>query len=163
MTETFVNHCIHMFNALDERAINKKLESGELARVFAGSYTDVWKSTKIPQTYYTPIRRSLEKHRAIQIIQKGTKNTDTVLVLFGLPDAWEVDGWRDSTDLTNSSRYATLSSDVQELKKSLGGINVIMALQELERRLVKLENSSSRLDQEVKSLTIELKLQNKEK
>jgi hypothetical protein len=158
MTETFINHCITLYNALDGVATDKKLESGGIARVFVGSYTDVWKSTKIPQTYYSPIRISLAKHHAIDILQKGTKNTDTVIVLRGLPETWDIDGWRDDKGLTKSSRHAMLMADVQDLKKSLGGINVLMALQEFEKRLIKLENSSSRIEQNLSNIAVEVKL-----
>lgn len=141
MTETFVNHCIKMYQALNDRATDKELESGGTARIFVGSYFECWRSTKIAQTYYTPVRKSLERHNAIDILQKGGRSADTVIHLKGLPEAWDVDGWNDAVGLTKQRQYATLASDVKEIKESLGGINIVNALQEFERRLVALETN----------------------
>lgn len=150
MTETFINHCIKMYNALDERATDKQVESDgktTTARIFAGSYFECWKSTRIAQTYYSPVRKALERHEAIHILQKGGRSTDTVIHLRGLPDTWDVDGWNDAVGLTKTRTYARLVADVQETKKLVGGINIPEALIEVERRLdalrTEVENLSS--------------------
>lgn len=135
MTVTFINHCIKMYEALNDRATDKELEDGKTARIFAGSYFECWKSTKIAQTYYSPVRKALERHEAISILQKGGRSADTVIHLRGLPDAWDVDGWNDSVSLTKTRSYARMVSDVEETKRLVGGINIPEALREVERRL----------------------------
>jgi len=143
MTETFINHCIKMYESLDALSTDKELDSGKTVRVFIGSYMNTWKSTKISQTYYSPVKKALTRHGAIEVLQRGGRSTDTVIHLCGLPDTWEIDGWNDRVGLTSSTNYARLASEVEGIKKSLGGINVIAALQELEKRLVALEKSLS--------------------
>ena len=140
MTETFINHCISMYNSLDERAIAKKLDSGESAKVFAGSYYACWRSTKISQTYYSPVRKALERHGSILILQRGGRQVDTVIVLQGLPDEWDVNGWRDKSDLTATTNYAKLASALREVEKSIGGMNVVKALDSIAKRLDKIES-----------------------
>lgn len=151
MTVTFINHCIKMYDALNERAIDKTLESGAEARVFAGSYTEVWQSTGIAQTYYSPVRKALERHEAILVLQRGGRNVDTVIVLKGLPETWDIDGWRDNSDLTRSTSIARLSVEVSEVKKALGGLDVTSALVEVEKRLVALEEAVVLLQDHIKS------------
>lgn len=156
MTETFVNHCITVYNALDDRAKIHDLKSGDKARVFAGSYTEVFKATGLSRTYYTSTRRALEKHNAILIIQKGSRGADTVIALRGLPENWEIDGWNDGR-LTKPPEYDRLRIEVQEqladIKKDTGGINVAAALMQFESRVEKLEKQVAELQKQTKSKT----------
>lgn len=142
MTNTFVQHCITLYTALDDRAKTQKLQSGDKARVFAGNYTDVFAATKLSRTYYTSTRKALEKHNAILILQRGGKGTDTVIVLRGLPKTWDIEGWNDG-HLTIRREPATVEG-VEELRaeilKTTGGINVIAALAQFEERVVALES-----------------------
>lgn len=141
MTETFVQHCITMYNALNDRARTQVLESGLKARVFAGSYSEAWEATGISRTYYSSIRKSLERHNAIQVLQRGGRGADTVIVLNDLPTEWDVSGWLDGTDkdLTPRPDYATLEARVEELEKLLGGIDVVTALADFQSRVETLE------------------------
>jgi hypothetical protein len=141
MTDTFIQHCITLYQALDDRAKILELPSGEKARVFAGNYTEVYQATALSRTYYSSTRKALEKHDAILILQRGARGADTVIVLKGLPESWDVEGWNDGSgkSLTNGRDYATLCSDVDTLKDSLGGINVVAALTEFEKRVKALE------------------------
>lgn len=145
MSEVFIQHCIATYEALDAVSIDKKLESGETARIFAGKYSEVWASTGIAQTYYSPVRRSLIKHGAIHVLQRGGRSTDTVIALLGLPKAWKVEGWLDKGDLTNAADYATLSAAIRELATNQGGINIPKALIEIEKRLVSVEKDIGEL------------------
>ena len=141
MTETFVQHCITMYTALDDRARIQDLESGGKARIFAGSYGEAWESTGISRTYYGSVRKALERHNAIQILQRGGRGADTVIVLNGLPDQWDIEGWNDGQQkrLTKAPEYAMLEARIEELEKSLGGLDVVTALAEFEKRVVNLE------------------------
>jgi hypothetical protein len=134
-----------MYDELHSRAIDKKLQSGETARVFTGSYVDAWKATGIAQSYYTPIRRALEAHGAITILQRGGRNVDTVIVLIGLPDVWEdIPG-----GLTDGPKYASLNATVKDIERRLGGMNVAAALQEIEMRLTEVEVLTKKLSREM--------------
>lgn len=141
MTDTFIQHCITLYNALDDRARIQKLPSGDKARVFAGNYTEAYHATGLSRTYYSSTRKALEKHNAILVLQKGSRGADTVLVLRGLPETWDIEGWNDGSGkvLTTGRDYATLRSDVDTLQESLGGINVKAALLQFEKRVIALE------------------------
>lgn len=146
MTDTFVQHCITMYTALDDRAYMKDLDSGGQARIFVGSYNEAFESTGISRTYYSGIRNALERHNAIQILQRGARSVDTVIALHGLPDKWDIDGWNDGQDkrLTKRADYAMLEARIEELEKSLGGIDVVAALAEFEKRVVNLERKNNK-------------------
>lgn len=151
MTETFVQHCESLFNALVDRSRIQELESGEKVRIFAGRYSEVWRATGISQTYYKPVRNALERHGAILILQKGSRSADTVIVLRELPkeDEWQIDGWADGSDLTKPDQSATLMAEVEEIKKLLGGINIVAALAEMEKRLEAVEVELKKISKSV--------------
>lgn len=151
MTETFIQHCITLYEALADRSSIKELDSGGKARVFAGRYSEVWQSTGLSQTYYKPVREALERHNAILILQKGSRNADTVIVLRDLPKEheWQINGWRDGSGLTSPSEYDTLRAELDEIKKSQGGINVVAALEQFEKRVVALEVEVSKISKKL--------------
>jgi hypothetical protein len=124
-----------------DRSTIKEISGGEKVPVFAGKYSDVWQATGISQTYYKPVREALERHGAILILQKGSRAADTVIVLRDLPneDEWNIDGWRDGSGLTNPPESDTLRTQVEEIENRLGGINVVAALAEFEKRVETLE------------------------
>lgn len=144
MTSTFILHCEKFYNAIDEVSTDIEAD-GKTVRRFAGKITEVWKSTGIAQTYYTPVTKCLERHSAILRVQTGGRNADTVFILNGLPDQWEVDGWKgESSVLTQSGltvgqKHDKLDKRLDDLETSLGGINVLKALESMETRLKALE------------------------
>jgi len=146
MTSTFITHCISLYNALDERAIIKPLPDDTEERVFQGAIGTVYRSLGISQTYYGPIFQTLEDVGSILKLQRGGRNQDTVILLRGLPTDWPEDlGWKGESlthakPLTEDSRYAKILREVQEIGEgTIGGINVLMALAELEQRVIALE------------------------
>lgn len=145
MSETFIGHCVKFYEALNAVSIDHSLDDGEVVRRFAGKVTEVYVSTGIAQTYYSPIIKQLEKMGAIHKVQRGGRNADTVYVLNGLPDmldpVWEGVSANNSglKTLTSTHSYAKLAEQVRELDNLLGGINVLEALEELDSRLKTVE------------------------
>jgi len=139
MTDTFVTHCITFYEALEERATLKPLPSGGEALVFIGHITPVWNATGISQAYYTPVMNALERVGAVLRIQRGGRSVDTVISLEGLPDEWPDDlGWRGSK--AEDPDYAIIMENLRKINEgTIGGINVITALLEMEERLTALE------------------------
>jgi hypothetical protein len=151
MTDVFVQHCITVYEALDDRATLKhNPETDTEEKVFVGAVVQVYKSLGISQTYYSPIFRTLEDVGAILRMQKGARGQDTVIVLRGLPDEWPVGlGWKGSRSepLTEDSRYGRLLEVTQELQEgSINGINVILALTEIETRVGALESKIQKME-----------------
>ena len=158
MTPTFINHCETVYRALEERSTLQRLKDGDDVEkeylTFIGAVTPVYQSLGISQAYYGPIFQTLEDVGAILKMQQGARNIDTIIVLRGLPEvgSWpEGLGWKgkNSDPLTENSRYATLLGEIQEIAEgTIGGINVITALAELEQRIVALESKVSRQEQQ---------------
>jgi hypothetical protein len=146
MTPTFIAHCETLYRALAERATIQRFsedDSQPAELVFKGAVVPVYKSLGISQTYYGPIFETLEDVGAILKIQQGARGIDTVIVLRGLPKKWPASlGWNGarSEPLTDATRYAKLLHEVQEIQHSIGGINVLLALAELEERMIRLES-----------------------
>ena len=143
MTTTFVEHCVTVYKALEERSTIKVVASEpDPVRVFSGRVSEAYNACNISQTYYGPIFKTLEDTGALLKIQRGGRGIDSVFVLRGLPDVWPNGlGWRgkNSEPLTEDSRYGTILLEVESIKDSIGGINVVTALSDFEQRLVKLE------------------------
>jgi len=76
-------------------------------------------------------------------LQRGGRGADTVIILNDLPNEWDVSGWLDGTnkDLTPRPDSAMLEARIQELERLLGGIDVVTALAEFEKRVVSLEKA----------------------
>ena len=152
MTTTFISHCETVYRALEERATIQLLKDGEGVEkqylTFIGAVTPVFQSLSISQSYYGPIFQTLEDVGAILKMQQGTRGVDSIIVLRGLPEVWpEGLGWKGSRSnpLTSDSRYARLLVEVQEIAEgNIGGINVPLALMELEQRIAALEGKVSR-------------------
>lgn len=134
---TFTDHCETVYNALAERAtINIKTD--EL--VFTGAISQVYRSLGISQSYYSSIFDTLEEVGSILKIQKGARSVDTVMALRGLPEVWpEHLTQHPKKDLTGPEGYATLVLDVKKIQDSIGSLNVIEALINLDTRLGQLE------------------------
>jgi hypothetical protein len=151
MTPTFISHCISVYSALEERAIIKRLPDNSEALVFQGAISPVYQSLGISQTYYGPIFQTLEDVGSILKLQRGGRGQDTVITLRGLPTDWPEDlGWKGGSlthakPLTEDSRYGKILQEVQEIAEgTIGGINVPLALMELEGRVVALESKVQR-------------------
>lgn len=151
MTDTFIGHCELVYKALAERSTirtNPVTDEPELA--FVGAIVPVYKSLNLSQSYYSPIFKTLEDVGAILKVQTGGRGVDTVMLLRGLPDEWpEGLGWKGSRSnpLTEDSRYGRLLELVQEIEKgTIKGIDVILALTELESRVVALESKVQKME-----------------
>lgn len=126
---SMLDHCEAVYRALEERAT---IKDDEL--VFAGGITEVYTSLGISHSYYSKVFQRLEDAGAILKLQRGGRGVDTVIVLRGLPESWP-----EPLRLTNGTRSDTVLREVQEIKESIGGLNIKEALLDLETRLSKLE------------------------
>lgn len=147
MTETFIQHCTTLYEALEAVSVDKEAD-GQTVKVFAGKVTEVFKTTGIAQTYYSPTLRTLERSGALLKIQRGGRNADTVYVLKGLPEVWDAEGWKGegTRDLTSHRKYDRLAAEVRDINNLLGGMNVPSALTEIEQRLVAIESRLTSLE-----------------
>lgn len=145
-----VKHSQAIYDLLESKSTKEKLDGRNLP-VFRGKLYETFRESGVSQGYYTPIFRALEDGHYITIVQRGNRSVDSVVVLFERPT--------DEMDLTGASRPARVSPDelegirqeVSQIRQSLGGLNIVEALDNLERRLTKLENKQKVKDRKAKT------------
>lgn len=134
-SKAIVRHTLTVYNALKDRA---KEEGNDL--IFRGKVTEVFASTGVSQGYYSDVFKQLEGQECILYLQKGSRSTDSV-ILISHPPTPEAHRERPKSDLTNPERYANLQEDVEALKTLVGGVSLVDALITIESRLKALEES----------------------
>jgi hypothetical protein len=132
------------YELLDKAATVEEVDGSEL-RVWRGKLTEVFKELESSSKYYTPIRSLLTQSGAITIVEAGSRNRDSTVVLnHPLPTYVDlVDG-----GLTTAPSRATLLAIAQRVsalegwRETMGGINIAEALMNMEQRIVKLESKA---------------------
>jgi hypothetical protein len=124
-----------------ECAANAKEEvvNGEVVSVWSGFIGETCRKLRIPTGMERKVVKPLEAMGCIKIVQRGAGPYPSMLVLAYPPteDLWV--GSDAPSALTRRPTYASLISDVETIKKQLGGGNIVEALAELDRRLKSLE------------------------
>lgn len=121
---------------------------GEGLPIFRGKYTEAWSTLGASQTYYTRVRAYLRDNGYIQMLEQGSRNRDSIILLAKEPpqDVLQSPKENAAERLTLAGRFDTLEQQVQALRawrESAGGINLQEALRNIERRLLKLEANGS--------------------
>lgn len=127
-------HCSDFYGLLDDLAKTEPVTGTEF-RVFRGYLTNVFKELNLSTSYYTKLRRLLEANGCMQIIQAGARGIESCVVLLAPPE--EVD-WQDggfASPLTGNAQAATLRQELENVKRTLGGIDLGKVLINIETRL----------------------------
>jgi len=136
------------YELLLERA-KEELVGDTSALVFRGKLTEIYDTMGISGVYYTRIRKIFRKYDCVTYVERGTKAYDSVVVLNHPPPAPEI---LTEDDLTDREGDATLKAVAERLDEAeavteklenwyngLGGLNIVEAFRNFERRLTKLE------------------------
>lgn len=117
--------------------------------VFRGKLMDVFQSLGLSATYYSRIRRIFIKYDCVTYLQRGTRSYDSVLVLHRPPPTAENISAADLTDDPSGGTMSAMAERLDELERevsiltqwreSLGGLNILEALRDIEKRLPKRE------------------------
>lgn len=117
--------------------------------VFRGKLMDVFQSLGLSATYYTRIRRIFIKYDCVSYLQRGTRSYDSVLVLNHAPPSPQEIAPEDLTDDPSRDTIGAMADRLEELERevsiltqwreSLGGLNILEALRDIEKRLPKRE------------------------
>lgn len=117
--------------------------------VFRGKLMDVFQSLGLSATYYSRIRRIFIKYDCVTYLQRGTKSYDSVLVLNHAPPTAQEISPADLTDDPSGATMAAMADRLEDLERevsiltqwreSLGGLNILEALRDIEKRLPKRE------------------------
>lgn len=143
-THKIVEFAMKFYDALVEQATIESWPSPEQLDtdklVFRGKVTEVWNSLGASQTYYGRVRRLLLENGCFTLVERGQRNTDTVLVLHRpLPDDVKLP----DAPLTSRATFATLSRRIEALEaiqENLGGLDIGQALRGMEIRIAHLES-----------------------
>jgi hypothetical protein len=114
---------------------------GVTISVWEGSLTATCASLGIPKGTERRVTRSLEDMMCIEVLRRGVVNYPTMIALLR-PPTEELWGDRSEPGLTSKRAFATLSQEVENLKRQMGGLNIVEAFDNHEKRLRKLESKS---------------------
>jgi hypothetical protein len=134
ITETLATHIISVYNAMEEVSI----EVDDI-RIYEGALSRLIRELGISMTFYSPIFRALYDGGYCALGDKGGREKGSTVVLLRRPQKDEL------LALTASEGYAIVSlvNRMETLEANTGGMYIVGALQEMERRLVKLEKEAS--------------------
>lgn len=139
---TMYRNALALYGAM-QAAADTEIVGEDSYEVWRGYITHLMQELNIPVSYYTPIKFRMEKFKCWTIIQAGARVTPSAIVLHRSPSEVSVEDWLVSDadrkkDLTEAGEYARLRSEVDGILKSLGGINIVEAFQEIERQFQEL-------------------------
>lgn len=122
----------------------EKVIDGNAVNVWSGFIGKTCRELKIPAGMDRRVIKPLEELGCITYVQRGAGQWPSVVVLHYPPtaDVWESeDGGK---PLTRRVSFDILCSEVEEIKRSIGGGNIVAALKSLDERISKLESSQRR-------------------
>ena len=128
-----------LYRHMLSEASQVEIAPGHMRTVWRGPIVETCLKIGIPEGVYRRVTKTLELTGSIIIVEKGRRNTPTVLTLEFEPS---VESWTKKSSpqsLTTVERAAMLQARVERLEKLLGGVDVIEALANLEGRLAQLE------------------------
>ncbi|HEY1248822.1 MAG TPA: hypothetical protein VGE97_07545 [Nitrososphaera sp.] len=137
---------IALYRALDAAATTEQL-NGHDERVFRGSIVKVFRSLDISQSRYTEVRRTLLDNDAITILQRGSRNNPSIIVLNGEPDVSSI-VTLESLGLTTPAEAGIVFQELRDLKRRIGSIHIPDALVHIQRELQELDNRITKIEQQ---------------
>jgi hypothetical protein len=140
---TDFKYTLEFFNLLKERATIETVDGVQIL-VYKGAVTKLFKLMGISQSYYSKINSALKELGCISVAKRGARGVDTILYLYHEPNEMEFLILK-ANPLTSSPGAAKLTEQVALLDKLLGGLNVVDAVENLDRRLKDLEQNYGRL------------------
>lgn len=130
ITNTLASHIIVMYNAMEKESTEK-----DDLRIYTGSLAKLIRELGISMTFYKSIFRTLYDNGYCAMGDRGGRNKPSTVILLRRPKRDEL------LDLTSEDGepIVSLVNRVEILESSTGGLHIVTALAEFERRLVALE------------------------
>jgi len=149
MKATVYSHSLKFYDALIDHSRLEVLSGGLNLQVFRGSLTDVYNGLGIPKAYYSETIGVLKKHLCIEVIQRGSRTTESVVVLHRPPERmFFVRTGED--DLTDAEDFAKLVTEFEKFRETLGGVNIAEALVAIDRRFTEVEKQMQEIRKTIK-------------
>lgn len=134
MPSKLQQYCIQLYEALDEVTEGNTWE-GRITRFYA--------DTGLPEGYRSRVLKRLEVIGSLRRDQRGVADhTPTRIILIAHPNDCD---WK-SKDLTGGDPAGSLRSELEGIKRQLGGLDIRRALVELQQQIDSLRT-------EIESLT----------
>lgn len=131
VTESLATHIIAVYHAMEEDAVE---ENGTL--FWRGSLTQLVRDLSVSMTYYAPIFGVLYDNGFCAMVDRGGRSKPSTVALLQEPTkslleplTWEGPATR-----------LSLVTRIEALESSLGGMNVVGALLEIDKRLKSIDS-----------------------
>ena len=126
------DYCLALYDALKERAAKD---------TFTGSITEVYKTLGISNQYYSQCINALQECGSVEYVQRGHHKQPSIFKLIHRPSRAQLE---ELSYLTPRTKRAKVSDDklvqrLESLERSVRNVDVVAALQNLEKRIVALE------------------------
>jgi hypothetical protein len=136
------------FYELLESESTEEVIDGISVSVFRGGLVKAYRSLEIGQSYYSRMMETLKRMGCITVLVRGARATPSVVTLHHAPTAEEYERIRGS-GLTGKLGDASLASEIAELKRRLGGIDIQEALIELQAQVTELQGEVRELREQL--------------
>lgn len=125
-----------LYDYLESKAVEDDIEG----RVFRGSIVAAYDELKISHSHYTTVQRMLVESGAMELVQRGARGIESVYRLNGRPDPENLR----KLSLTKPDNRATVALEqrVADIQRQIGGLDIVQALADLEKRLAVLESGN---------------------
>lgn len=132
ITETVANHIIAVYKAMKEDSVER-----DNYHVYVGRLSDLVAGLSISSTWYSRIFRALYDGGYAVLEDRGGRNKPSTVILLREPTVKEL------LALTISDQDPIMSTvkRLENIERSLGGVYVVGALREVERRLAAVEKA----------------------
>ena len=139
------DHATALYDALEREATTETIDGVE-ARVFRGSFVQLFRDLGISSALYSEVRKGLIESECISVIRRGTRGTGSIIVLHRRPDA-ESFVALETLGLTNEAEAAIVLQELQDLKRLIGSISIPDALLNIESRIRAFEKRITKVEQ----------------
>lgn len=130
----FQTYCTMLYAHMDSEAVD---EDGD--RIWRGRITAIARNLGIPTGTYGKVIKQLRMMGCIEQVVRGSRGIAlSVFVLHYPPTAERFQDFG-AGNLTGGPNLDRLAADVENLKRQIGGLNIVSALAEFEDRLGKIE------------------------
>ena len=138
-------HCAALYAELDKHAIVDTADKNR--KVFTGSRVEVFRSLHVSQAYYTQLYSVLTEMGCAELLYTGRAGQPSVMALYHPPEL-EVFRAAYKRRLTNRDAPSTLEARVDQVERSLKGIDLAGTLVNFEERISQIELQQRKADGE---------------
>lgn len=132
------SYCSLLYERMDSEATVEENE-----RVWRGKIISTCAELGIPEGTYAKVVGQLRKMGCIEQVMRGYRGNAPSVYTLQYPPTPEV--WRQAVTgtipLTDGPTFDRVAALVEDLRKQMGGVNLVSALANIEERLTKLETA----------------------